>query len=163
MPSTILSLLLAILTCPLSTAAADEASQRVHEQLQAYLDGKLPADKLEITYSDLHGLYGGLKMSIRGTGEVVQEAIRQKAPEPRTLSREQVRELVQLLIEEQAWKQKTPAAVALPDESRATLKINAGDAASSIWERSREMKANDRMVRVRGLMQKFAWPEQSGE
>ncbi len=163
MPPTVLSLVLMIIACPLTTAVADEASQHVRDQLQAFLDGKLPADKLEITYSDLHGLYGGLKLTIRGTGEVVQEAVRQKAPDPRPLSRQQVRDLVQLLIQEQAWKQQTPAATALPDESRATLKIIAGDKTSSIWERMREMKSQDRMIRVRRLMQKSAWPDQPDE
>lgn len=153
----------AVAACIAASDAEKKDSKLVREQLQAFLDGKIPAKKLEITYSDLHGLYGGLKLTIRGSGEVEQKAVRQKAPDPRQLSDEEVRELVKFLIQEKAWEQVTPDAVALPDESRATLKITAGDAESSVWERTREMKSNKRLVRVLERIKKLAWPAEKSE
>jgi len=142
-----------------STVAAEPSGDgdQMRSQLQAFLDGILPPEKLEITYSDLHGLYGGLRMCVHGSGKVDQEVVRREAPEPQRLSPDAVRELVKLLIEQEAWKQKVPDAVLIPDESRATLKIVAGDASSMIWERARELKSNDRLIRLSMLMQKLAW------
>jgi hypothetical protein len=136
-------------------AAADSPS--VRSNLLAFLDGRLPPEELEVTYSDLHGLYGGFKMTLRGTGEVTQKAVRQAVPRPNRLNREQVRAIVKLLLRTEAWLQKTPEATALPDESRATLKITVGGAQSSIWERVREMESNDRLVVIRKRLQKLAW------
>ena len=135
----------------------------MRNQLRAFLDGNLPPEKLEITYSDLHGLYGGLKLTLHGTGKVEQKAVRRDAPEPRPLSTQQVRDVVELIVQQEAWTQKVPEAVAVPDESRATLKITAGDSTSTIWERVREMKVNDRLIRISDKMQKLAWPKPETE
>jgi hypothetical protein len=150
---------LIVVTCSSHAADPPPETSAVREQLQAFLDGKLPPDQLTITYTDLHGLYGGLSLTIRGTGEVQQKAVRQQVPEPQKLTPTQVTALVQLLIEQQAWRQETPQAVLLPDESRATLKIAAGKSHSAIWERIRELKSNRRLMVIREQMQKSAWPQ----
>lgn len=158
--STGLTLAFALAVCAgAPPSAAPEEASAVKVALLEFLEGKRPAEELEITYSDLHGLYGGLKLTIRGTGDVEQKAVRRTAPEMHRLTAEQVRQLVELLVEKEAWKQETPEAVAVPDESRATLSITVGTAKSSIWERFNDLKSNKRMIEIRDRMQKFAWRE----
>ena len=146
--------------CACSAGASDangDAAAGVRKNLKAFLKGDLPPDQLEISYSDMHGLYGGLKMSVRGTGEVRQEAVRLTVPSPRNLTGDQVRRLVETILDLELVTQQTPDAAALPDESRAVLEIVAGDAKCRIWERVREMPENGRMIHVLDLMKEFAW------
>jgi len=138
----------------------DGQKNDIRERLRAFLNGQLPPEQLKISYSDLHGLYGGLEMSITGAGEVHQKAVRRSAPTPEKLSGLQIRKLAEMILRLNLFDQETPAVPALPDESRAVLKIIAGDAESIIWERFGEMKQNNRMILVRQLMQEFAWGEQ---
>lgn len=151
-------ILLAWTTIAAVTAAAQKSeASKVPEQLRAFLDGKLPPEKLEITYFDARGLKGELKIVVHGTGKVEQHVVRREARPTRPLTAESVRKLVKLLIDQEAWTQKTPQAASLPDEARVTLKIVAGDAESTIWERVREMEKNERLTRISALLQKVAW------
>jgi len=149
-----------LLVCSACSPQTQETRPTVHRNLQAFLDGQLPPEQLRITYSDLHGLYGGLELVVSGTGEVSQETKRRSAPAAARLTDEQVRELAKLLINLRAWEQETPDTPALPDESRVVLRIVAGETESRIWERMREMESNDRVIRVRRKMQEFAWGDQ---
>jgi hypothetical protein len=134
--------------------------QAVARNLEAFLEGRLAAEELRITYSDHHGLWGGLTLTVMGTGRVRQEAVRpsEQPPGPRSLDAEEVRQIVRLLLELSAWEQRTPQRTPRPDESRARLHIRAGAAQSTIWEWFNDLDANDRIVRVRERMKDLAWP-----
>ena len=90
--------------------------------------------EFSVTYNDLHGLHGGLTLTIYGDGRVEQEAVRTKVRDPRHVSREDLDRLVALLRELQAWEQRVPERDAVPDESRCQLTCRCGAAETTIWE-----------------------------
>lgn len=151
------------LVCLLATAFTACASQGAQPTdptataLESFLDGTLPAAELAITYSDLHQLHGGLELTIRGDGKVEQQALREEVGEPRDLSGTEVAELARLLLELEAWRQLEPERMPVPDESRASLRISAGDAESEIWEWFNDLADNQRLIRIRDKMQQLAW------
>jgi hypothetical protein len=112
---------------------------------------------LEVIYNDLHPFWGGLTLTIHGSGEVEQESVRQEVGQSKPVTREALIRLVHLLLREEAWTQRVPERTMVPDESRALLTIRYGDEESAIWERVNELKANQRMVHIRDLMLEVAW------
>jgi hypothetical protein len=128
----------------------------VRANLERYLSGDLAPGQVEITYTDLHGLWGGLRLTVKGDGGVDQEAVRVATRPAHDLSQEQVRELVGLLIDLRAWEQRVPERPAVPDESQARLLITAGEARTTIWEWYNDMEKNQRLIRIRDRMQKLA-------
>jgi hypothetical protein len=139
-------------------------ARAVGSNLKAFLAGRLPAEALEVTYVDLHGLWGGLRLTVHGTGRVEQEAVRpeKEPPEPRDLDPGEVREIAELLLELDAWEQRAPDRPRRPDESRARLHIRAGAAQSMIWEWFDDLAGADRIVRVREKMKELAWSSPGG-
>jgi hypothetical protein len=131
----------------------------VARNLEAYLEGRLPAEDLQIIYSDLHGLWGGLRLTVHGTGRVEQEAVRSEAepPSPRDLTADEVRQIVEVLLAMSAWEQRTPDRAPQPDEARAELYIRAGTAQSLIWEWFNDLDETGRIVQVRQKMKALAW------
>ena len=126
--------------------------------LQELAEGKGELRKFSVTWDDLHGLHGGLKLTINGDGTIVQEAVHAKVGEPREkVDPKGVRELVDKLLALEAWIQKVPERPAIPDESRARLKISAGGESVTVWEWYNDLAKNKRLVEVRDLMQKLAW------
>ena len=87
----------------------EKSKALVQRGLASLAEGKGDWKSLSITYDDRHELHGGLKLAIRGDGKVEQQAVRTKAREPvKTVSRAELKELVEQLIELKAWEQKTP-------------------------------------------------------
>lgn len=125
--------------------------------LVSFQEGRLEPGALLITYSDLHPLHGGLELTIDGSGNVQQQALNEEVKEAKNLNLEEVMQLVTLLIELEAWQQTVPEREPVPDESRAILRIEAGDSESQIWEWYNDMSGNDRMIRIREMMKQFAW------
>jgi hypothetical protein len=56
------------------------------------------------------------------------------------------------LLEIKAWEQRMPERAPVPDESRATLALRAGDIETSIWEWYNDLAKNTRLARVRSLL-----------
>ena len=112
----------------------------------------VPAD-LTVTYDDMHGLWGGTTITVRGDGSVERRTRALGAPEAEvTLKRVGGRELVEivrLLVELEAWEQRTADEQPVAGESRARLSISVGRRVSCMWERVREMLENDRLLRVK--------------
>jgi hypothetical protein len=131
----------------------------VARRLDDFLRGSLDPGQLTITYSDMHGLWGGLQLTVHGTGRVAQEVaqVQPAPPTPHDLRPDELRDLVELLIEERAWEQQVPDRRPQPDESRATLRIDAGNATSLIWEWHHDLEANDRIGRILAKMKALAW------
>jgi hypothetical protein len=136
----------------------------VGRNLEAFLEGRLPAEALQITYDDLHGLWGGLRLNVRGTGRVEQEAVRpqEPPPTPRGLSAGEVREIVELLLALSAWEQRAPQRPPRPDEARARLSIRAGAAQSVIWEWFDDLDRTGRIALVRDKIKELAWSSPGG-
>jgi hypothetical protein len=128
----------------------------VEGQLKAIIaSGSIPPD-LIVTYDDMHGLWGGTTLVVRGndraqrrergrgdaTAKVVERAV----------SRSQLFELVALLVKIRAWEQQTPERRPVPDESRATLSISVRGQKSTIWEWFNDLPKNKRLARVKAKM-----------
>jgi hypothetical protein len=133
----------------------------IQSALEASLSsGNVPAE-LEISYDDTHGLWGGTKIVISGVGVARRchmRVGRDSMPEvfEADVSRSQLLELVRLLLELEAWEQRSAEHPPVPDESRAVLTIRAGGRMSRVWERVHEMEQSLRLVRVKAKMGEMA-------
>jgi hypothetical protein len=125
--------------------------------LERIEEGALDLAPLSVTYDDLHPLWGGLRLTIHGTGQVEQEAVRQSAGQPVLAEREDILKLVQLLICHEAWTQLVAERTRVPDESRALLTIRYAGEQTTIWERHHELTVNRRILQIRDRMQEIAW------
>lgn len=113
---------------------------------------------LSVTYDDMHGLHGGLTLTIHGDGRIEQQAVREKAGQTKSaVDSADLRRLLALLQEVAAWEQRVPQRRAVPDESRCQLRITLDGHSSVIWEWYNDMPKNQRIIRVRELMKQIAW------
>ena len=116
----------------------------------------VPAE-LIVTYDDMHGLWGGTMIMVHGDGNVERQTREIGAPEA-TIARMQIDErklieLVQLLVELQAWEQRIADEPPIADESRAQVAITLKEDASRVWERVNEMVANNRLIQLKTLLE----------
>src|SRR5215510_4421543 len=130
-------LLLCVLSC--QNAGLTGASRNpVEDALKTISKNRKVPPDLSITYDDMHGLWGGTTIIIRGSGigESREREMGDAKPQivETALSEDKLLELVQLLIELRAWEQETPERQALPDESKARLTIKVGERTSNMWE-----------------------------
>ncbi len=91
------------------------ASDEIRQALEA-CHAKQNCRALKVTYSDLHGLHGGISLVFRGDGKVEQKAVRHPKGAAEHISKEEFGRLVSRLLELEAWTQKTPERKAVPDE-----------------------------------------------
>ena len=115
----------------------------------------VPTD-LVITYDDMHGLWGGTTITIRGNGRAERrtqqiglveiDVVQKQIDEPALI------ELIDLLIKLTAWEQVTPDEMLIPDESRANLAISVNGHTSSMWERVNEMASNNRLSQIKNRL-----------
>jgi hypothetical protein len=114
---------------------------------------------LLVTYSDLHGLWGGATMTLTGGGEYERTSRDPGGPTvvvQREVAAGRVAAIVRLLLEIEAWEQRVAERPPLPDESRATLTLRCGAAESSIWERFNDLAQGQRLARVRDALAELA-------
>jgi hypothetical protein len=147
----------ALLWCFQDQALAAPEGQDVRKALEDIASGRGDLQLLAVTYDDLHALWGGLRLTIRGTGQVEQEAVREKAGEPRKVSREEIVKLAALLVRHAAWEQRVPERAAVPDESRTSLTITYGQSSVTIWEWHNDLEKNRRIGDIGGFMKAMAW------
>ena len=134
----------------------DPGAARMRACLDELAAGRGDWGKFSLTYDDVHGLHGGLTLTIHGDGRVEQQAVRIQTREPRDVNKRDLEELLGLLRELKAWEQRTPERQAVPDESIASLTTRCGGDAVRIWEWYNEMAANARIGRVHDLMSRLA-------
>jgi len=120
--------------------------------------GAVPA-ALAITYDDMHGLWGGVTITIRGDGRVERQS--RALGEPTTqvyrtaVDHQLLLDLLRLLVQLDAWEQHIPDRPPLPDESRAVLTISVGGRASRVWERFNDLAANNRLVQIKSWLEQL--------
>jgi hypothetical protein len=117
---------------------------------------RVPAD-LSITYTDMHPLWGGCMLTVRGDGHLERQISGRGATAP-SISKMQIGEhellgLVRLLIELSAWEQHTADRLPAPDESRAHLTISLKGEVSRMWEWYNEMRANNGLIRIKAWLE----------
>lgn len=129
----------------------------VRRALEEIVAGRGNLGALVVTYDDLHGLWGGLRLTIHGTGRVEQTAVREEAGTPQNVSRADLVRLAALLLKHAAWEQRVPERTAVPDESQASLTIRYGQTSVRIWEWHNDLKRNRRIGEIRDFMKSIAW------
>jgi hypothetical protein len=127
----------------------------MEQQLKNLAEGHA-TQNLTIMYSDMHGLWGGVTVTLstsgayerleRARGAIVPDMMR------RTVTPAYVQEVLLLLREIRAWEQQPLQRAPMPDEVLATLTLKSGDVESSIWELYNNLEKNARLVRVRRLL-----------
>ena len=131
----------------------------VRKALEEIAVGRGDLEPLVVTYDDLDGLWGGLRLTIRGTGQVKQRAVGEEVGEPQKVSQEDLVKLAALLIQHTAWEQRVPDRVPGYDESRARLTIQYGQASVTIWEWYNDLEENRRVNEIADFMKKIAWEQ----
>jgi hypothetical protein len=129
----------------------------VPDALRELADGRAPPAPLVVSYSDLHGLWGGLELTVHGDGKVEQRAVRVPVGEPRTVSPDELRQLARLLVAEKVWEQRVPERAPVPDESRAYLAVRYGARQVAIWEWYNDLVKNQRIAVIVERMKQIAW------
>ena len=118
----------------------------------------VPAD-MAIAYNDMHGLWGGTTITVRGDGSVERHTKARGAAAAQvshtSIDRRMLLDLIRLLVQLEAWEQRIPDRPPVPDESRASLTISVDGGASRIWERFNDLAANNRLVQIK------TWLEQA--
>lgn len=123
--------------------------------------GAVPTS-LEVVYDDMHPLWGGMTVSVKGDGKVHMETRQRGQPAPTTTestaTAAKVMDLVKLLVNVEAWNQKTPDRTPVPDESRATLTVKVDAVQGGFWEWYNDLESNKRLSKVRDAMTEMAKP-----
>jgi hypothetical protein len=136
-------------------------SEVVRKSLDDLAAGYGDWSNFSISYTDLHGLHGGLTHTIDGHGKVEQKAVRTPVGEVRQVAKPDLERLVSLLQEVRAWEQRTPERDPVPDESRSHLTVRCGAGETTIWEWYNDIDENKRISRVKSLMTEIAWTRAS--
>jgi hypothetical protein len=131
----------------------------VEQQLKEIADGRA-TQNLTIVYSDMHGLLGGVTITLSTSGayELLERARGAIVPDlmQRTVTPAHIQNVIRLLLETRAWEQLPLERTPMPDEVLATLTLKIGDVESSIWELYNNLERNGRLVRVRRLLLELA-------
>ncbi len=127
----------------------------MEQQLKDVAEGRA-TQSVSIIYNDMHGLWGGVTITLstsgayerldRARGAIVPDLVQ------RTVTTNHVHEVLRLLLELRVWEQQQLQRAPMPDEVLATLTLRTGDVASSIWELYNNLERNGRLIRVRRLL-----------
>ena len=123
-----------------------------YELKEILASGQVP-DDLSIAYDDMHGLWGGSILTVRGDGWLERQTRPPGAPVPgsskKQLEEHKLLEIVRLLVELSAWEQRTPDSPPITDESRPQLTTRVKGNTSRVWERFNEMPEINRLIRIK--------------
>ena len=124
----------------------------VKEVLERIGDGTLDLAPLTVSYDNLHPFWGGLVLTIHGTGQTEQRAVRHPEAQLKSIAREDLLKLVRHLVRVEAWVQRVPERAPVPDESKAQVSIRYGNDQTTIWEWHNDLNKNQRIIQIRDLM-----------
>ena len=116
----------------------------------------IPPD-LTITYDDMHGLWGGTTITVRGDLTMQMQSKEIGAPVVQS-SRKHINErellkLIQLIIQSRGWEQFTPDEQPVADESRAYLTLSVNERSTRVWERVNQMGFTSPLAQIKGFME----------
>ena len=119
--------------------------------------GDVPPD-FQVIYSDMHGMHGGTTIRLSADGTLASQHMQQGVLTERAgrVPADSVRAVIGLLVELQAWEQRTPPRTPVPDESRAGLRLRAGGEEVRMWDWFNEMRTNQRLSRILGMLGRYA-------
>lgn len=153
-PALTLVFFVAAVLVTVGDAAAKPPSLMACLKASAKTGAPLPA----VTYSDMHGLWGGMTLTLEADGRYLRVQAEPGRPPQRVNARvdpARHHTLVDLLIELMVWEQRVPQRIAVPDESTASLRVRCGDAEAEIWEWYNELGQHRRISRVRDALRAF--------
>ena len=131
----------------------------MEQQLKDLAEGRA-TQNLSIVYTDMHGLWGGVTITLSTSGayELLERARGQMVPDllHKTITPAQVQNVIRLLLEARMWEQQPLQRTPIPDEVLATLTLKSGDIEASIWELYNNLEKNNRLVRLRRLLLELA-------
>ena len=145
-------------------ADLEQVQRAIRHKLEQLHADSVPTDDFEVAYSDMHSFHGGKTLTVKSDMLTGRYLFRNGStpdliePPPTNLTSEQLRALVDLLLEIEAWEQRVPDRTAVPDESSASLTVTIGELQSSIWEWYNDLNGNNRMVKVKQLLEEIAGP-----
>ena len=135
---------------------AEPALPDVSSSLRALLYDEISPASLRVTYEEIHPTQDGPRLIVKGTGQVQQEGEGSNAGMYPDLSPAEVENLVRLLLDIEAWKQRTPWRETASDEIRAYLRVQVGGASSEILKWYDELDDNRRIVQLLDQLKKVA-------
>jgi hypothetical protein len=131
----------------------------MEQHLKDFAEGRA-TQNLSIVYTDMHGLWGGITVTLSTSGayELLERARGQVVPDlvHKTVTPTHIQQVVDLLIRLRLWEQQALQRTPIPDEVRATLTLKIGDAETSIWELYNNLEKNGRLVHIRKLLLELA-------
>lgn len=110
---------------------------------------------LEVEYNDTHPLFGGRQVIIEGAGRLRVQDLKKRVEITASLPQEKVDEIVRLLIDLEAWKQRVPPRDWEPDESIGILLIRYENDQSTIWEWFNDIKKLNRIQKFLNLIDSY--------
>ncbi len=139
-----------------SATPPSEMAAKLTALIDALAAGQMPHD-LMLTYDDLHGLWGGITITLGEGGSYERVEKSPPADAPATIARgtllpEHIAEVARLLLEIRCWEQLTPQSPPVPDEVRPQLHVRCAGSRSMIWEKAHDLHHNGRLLRVRELL-----------
>ena len=131
----------------------------MEQVLKDFAEGRA-TQNLTVVYSDMHGLWGGITITLSTSGayELLERARGQMVPDMvrRTVTPAHIQEVIRLLLEIRVWEQLKLERTPLPDEVLAALTLRTGDVEVSTWELYNRLEKNGRLVRVRRRLLELA-------
>lgn len=129
--------------------------QTMEMRLQAIADGRAEPTDFMLVLNEMDRQRGETTFTVHGDGRVQRDSLSgtsSTAAEVR-VPKQQLQDLIRELIAIDAWEQQQSSRAAQPEEPKATLAIHIGAMQSEIWEWQSEMQTNQRMIKVRLLLQ----------
>lgn len=154
-----LVLVLMVMIWPGGRDSVPATVPEIHSQLRAFLDDQIPAASLRITYEELHPNQDGPRIVIKGTGAIQREGAGTNGYT--NLGLAEIENLVRVLIDMEAWEQRSPYRETASNESQAYLRVQVGGASSEIWEWYDELDSNQRIVKVVDQLKKLAFLQEA--
>lgn len=144
---------------PGGSDSAPATVPEIHSKLRAFLDDQIPAASLRITYEELHPNQDGPRIVVEGTGAIQREVADTNGYN--NLSLAEIEHLVRVLIDMEAWEQRSTYRKTASSEGRAYLRVQVGGASSEIWEWYDELDSNQRIVKLLDQLKKPAFPQEA--
>lgn len=145
-----------------TSAAGPPDADSMEELLEAIAAAERPPGDLEVVYDDMHGLHGGETITLHGDGTI--QAVRREPPDSPQLEYEaqvepaDLLEIVELLLDIEAWEQEVPERILVPDESMARLHVRGAGLEAGMWEFYNDLEGLGRLVRVKRALEALAFP-----
>ncbi len=148
----------------INIAGEPQSVTTMRKALEEVAAGRGDLEPFVLTYDDFHTEFGGLRLTVHGSGKVEYKLrdnrwreVPIEAGEPHGVSRENLGKLAALLVQHAAWEQRSAPCAFCVGDHLAYLTIAVGDASVMIWEPYIDLEKNRRISEIVDFMKKIAW------